>query len=231
MLEIVQAGGWLMAPILLCSIAAMAITVERFWTLQRKRVAPPGLVLQVWEWTRAGSLTPDRLAQLRAGSPLGRVLSAGLANRHLQRERVQESIEDEGRQVVHELERYLSTLGTVASVTPLLGLLGTVIGMIKVFSVITVQGVGQPGVLAGGISEALITTAAGLTVAIPTLILYRYFRGRVNALVMAMEQEVLKMMAALQDVSERRASEARAATVSSSQEMRMRAARVGRVRA
>lgn len=212
MLEIVQAGGWLMAPIVLCSIISMAITVERVWTLQRKRVAPPGLVLQVWEWTRAGSLTNERLTHLRHSSALGRVLSAGLVNRHLPRDRIKESIEDEGRQVVHELERYLSTLGTIASVTPLLGLLGTVIGMIKVFSVITVQGVGQPGVLAGGISEALITTAAGLTVAIPTLIFYRYFRGRVNSLVVAMEQEVLKMMAALQDVSEQRASEARAST-------------------
>lgn len=197
MLELIKAGGWLMIPILACSVVAMGIIAERFWTLQTRRIAPRNLALQVWQWARAGELDAERLRVLRDGSPLGRILAAGLSARHLERERMKEQIEDVGRHVVHDLERYLNSLGTIASITPLLGLLGTVIGMIKVFSVITTQGVGDPGVLAGGISEALVTTAAGLTVAIPSVMFYRYFRGRVDALVVTMEQEALKMVEAL----------------------------------
>lgn len=197
MLELVEAGGWLMVPILLCSVISMAIIVERFWTLQRKRITPPNLVVQVWQWAKSGNLTDERLRALRKSSPLGRILAAGLVNRDSSRELMKESIEDVGRHVVHDLDRYLNTLGTIASITPLLGLLGTVIGMIKVFAVITTQGVGDPGVLAGGISEALITTAAGLTVAIPTLMFHRYFRGHVDELVVTMEQEALKMVEAM----------------------------------
>lgn len=198
MLELVKAGGWLMVPIFLCSIIAMAIISERFWTLQRRRIAPKNLVVQVWQWAKGGELDDARVRAIRTGSPLGRVLAAGLINRHSNREIMKESIEDVGRHVVHELERYLNTLGTIASITPLLGLLGTVIGMIKVFAVITTRGVGDPGVLAGGISEALITTAAGLCVAIPSLMFYRYFRGRVDELVVTMEQEALKLVEVLQ---------------------------------
>ena len=197
MLELVKAGGWLMVPILLCSIIAMAIVAERFWTLQRKRITPSNLVVQVWQWSKSGKLDEDRIRALRKSSPLGRILAAGLTNRNSSREQMKESIEDVGRHVVHDLDRYLNTLGTIASITPLLGLLGTVIGMIKVFAVITTQGVGDPGVLAGGISEALITTAAGLTVAIPTLMFHRYFRGHVDELVITMEQEALKMVEAM----------------------------------
>ncbi|MDX1432504.1 MAG: MotA/TolQ/ExbB proton channel family protein [Gammaproteobacteria bacterium] len=197
MLELVKAGGWLMVPILLCSVIAMAIIVERFWTLQRKRITPANLVVQVWQWAKSGNLSEERLRALRNSSPLGRILAAGLANRNSSREMMKENIEDVGRHVVHDLDRYLNTLGTIASITPLLGLLGTVIGMIKVFAVITTQGVGDPGVLAGGISEALITTAAGLTVAIPTLMFHRYFRGHVDELVVTMEQEALKMVEAM----------------------------------
>ena len=197
MLELVKAGGWLMMPILICSVIAMAIIAERFWTLQRKRVTPPNLVVQVWQWAKSGNLDDDRVRSLRKRSPLGRILAAGIVNRDNSREMMKESIEDVGRHVVHELDRYLNTLGTIASITPLLGLLGTVIGMIKVFAVITTQGVGDPGIMAGGISEALITTAAGLTVAIPALMFYRYFRGRIDALVVTMEQEALKMVEAL----------------------------------
>ena len=199
MLELVKAGGWLMAPILLCSVIAMAIIAERFWTLQRRRIAPSDLVVQVWQWAKAGHLTEERIRSLRRGSPLGRILAAGLANRDRDRELMKESIEDVGRHVVHDLERYLNALGTIASITPLLGLLGTVIGMIRVFSIITTQGVGDPGVLAGGISQALITTAAGLTVGIPSLFFHRYFRARVDELVVTMEQEALKMIEAMHD--------------------------------
>ncbi|NIR32116.1 MAG: MotA/TolQ/ExbB proton channel family protein [Gammaproteobacteria bacterium] len=186
-----------MVPILLCSIVAMAIILERFWTLQRKRIAPRNLVVEMWQWVRAGHVTEGRIRELRAGSPLGRILAAGLVNRDENREVMKESIEEVGRHVVHELERYLNSLGTIASITPLLGLLGTVIGMIKVFAVITTQGVGDPEVLAGGISEALITTAAGLCTAIPSLLFYRFFRGRVDELVVTMEQEALKMVEVL----------------------------------
>ena len=195
-----------MVPILLCSVVAMAIVAERFWALARKRVAPDNLVVQVWQWARAGNLSEQRLRGLRDGSALGRILAAGLVNRDRERAVMKETIEDVGRHVVHELERYLNALGTIASITPLLGLLGTVIGMIKVFAVITTQGVGDAGVLAGGISEALITTAAGLTVAIPSLMFYRFFRGRVDALVVTMEQEALKMVEALHSPPTARAS-------------------------
>ncbi len=197
MLELVRAGGWLMVPILLCSVIAMAVVAERFWTLQRRRVTPANLVVQVWQWAKSGKLDDDRIRTLRKSSPLGRILAAGLVNRNNSRELMKENIEDVGRHVIHDLDRYLNTLGTIASITPLLGLLGTVIGMIKVFAVITTQGVGDPGILAGGISEALITTAAGLTVAIPTLMFHRYFRGHVDELVVTMEQEALKMVEAM----------------------------------
>ena len=194
MFEMVQAGGWLMLPILLCSVIALAIIGERFWSLQKKRINPVTLVSQVWQWYKTDNLTDQNIEALAKTSPLGRVLAAGLVNRHHPREIMKESIEDTGRQVVIELERYLNTLGTIASITPLLGLLGTVIGMIKVFAAITAHGVGNPSVLAGGISEALITTATGLSVAIPSLIFYRYFRGKVDELVIKMEEEALKIV-------------------------------------
>ena len=153
---------------------------------------------EVWKWVRDNQLDAVRLQTLRSGSPLGRILAAGLVNLHHDREIMKEAIEDTGRHVALELERYLNTLGTIAAISPLLGLLGTVIGMIKVFTAITTQGVGDPGVLAGGISEALITTAAGLSVAIPALMFYRYFRGRVDMLVMRMEEEAMKMVEVFQ---------------------------------
>ena len=183
-----------MLPIIACSVIALAIIVERLWSLQVRRVLPKHLVAQVWRWEKINQLNDERLAELQASSPLGSILAAGIANRHEARVVMKESIEDTGRHIVHELERYLNTLGTVAAITPLLGLLGTVIGMIKVFATITTQGVGNPGALAGGISEALITTAAGMSVAIPTLMFYRYFRGRVRMLVLKMEQEAMIMV-------------------------------------
>lgn len=198
MLELVQAGGWLMLPILLSSIIAIGIIAERLWFLQRDRVIPTHLVGQVRQRISLQQLDAGFIEALRGSSPLGRVLSAGLANRHQPREIIKESIEDTGRHVVHELERYLNSLGTIAAIAPLLGLLGTVIGMVKVFTAITVHGVGNPGVLAGGISEALITTAAGLSVAIPALIGYRFLRGRVEELVVFMEQEAMLLIEALQ---------------------------------
>lgn len=194
MLELMRAGGWLMWPILACSVVAMAIILERLWSLRRRRVMPPRLMEQVWQWQRDQALTPERIQALAQGSPLGRLLSAGLVNRNHSREVMKEAINDVGRQVVAKLERYLNTLGTIASVSPLLGLLGTVFGMIDIFTVIIDAGVGNPGVLAGGISEALLTTAAGLTVAIPSLMFHRYFNGRVNQFALAMEEEALNLV-------------------------------------
>lgn len=194
MLEIVRAGGWLMLPIIGCSIIAAGIVLERLWTLQPKRVLPVNLAKQVRDWVSNDRLDPAHLQRLHQSSPLGQMLAAGLANRHQPRDVVKESVEDVGRHAVHELERYLSPLGTIAAISPLLGLLGTVIGMIKVFAAITANGVGNPGVLAGGISEALITTAAGLGVAIPALIAYRYLRTRVDNLVVQMEKETIKFL-------------------------------------
>ncbi len=197
MVEIVKAGGWVMAPIILCAIIAMGIVLERFWTLQPKRVLPEDLTSKIWGWVKKDALDQRQLQALHQGSPLGQILAAGLINRDLDRDAMKDSIEDTGRHVVHELERYLETLGTIAAISPLLGLLGTVFGMIKVFSAITSHGVGNPTVLAGGIAEALITTAAGLTVAIPALIGYRYFRNRVDTLVVDMEKEAIKLVEAL----------------------------------
>ena len=167
MVEIVKSGGWLMLPIILCAIVAMGIILERFWTLQQKRVIPEDLTSKVWGWVKKDQLDQKQIQTLHQGSALGQILAAGLINRDRDRVVLKDAIEDTGRHVVHELERYLETLGTVAAVSPLLGLLGTVIGMVKVFTAITTHGVGNPTVLAGGIAEALITTAAGLTVAIP----------------------------------------------------------------
>ena len=194
MFELVQAGGWLMLPILLCSVIAAAIIIERTWTLRQKKVIPEKLLTGIWNLLSDNSLTEQHITEIENGSPLGRVLAAGLINRHLSRDLIRESIEENGRHVVHEMERFMNTLGTISTITPLLGLLGTVIGMIRVFTAITVIGVGDPAQLAGGISEALITTAAGLTVAIPSLIFYRHLKRKIDELVVAMEQEAMKLV-------------------------------------
>lgn len=194
MLELVQAGGWLMIPILLCSVIAAAIIAERSWTLRQKKVIPAKLVTGIWTLIKNNALTDKHIEEIENGSPLGRVLAAGLANRHLSRDLIRESIQENGRFVVHEMERFMNALGTIATITPLLGLLGTVIGMIKVFTAITTSGVGDPGQLAGGISEALITTAAGLTIAIPCLIFHRHLKRKIDDLVMGMEQEAMKLV-------------------------------------
>jgi len=201
--ELIRAGGFLMWPILACSVVSMAIIAERFWSLRESKIAPASLVANVWQWHKSDELDAKRIQALRINSPLGMILAAGLLNRKHSREIMKESIEEVGRLVAHSLERFLNTLGTISSITPLLGLLGTVIGMIKVFTVITSQGVGDPSVLSEGISEALLTTAAGLSVAIPSLMFYRYFRGKVDDLVVTMEQEALKMVEVMHGIRER----------------------------
>ena len=180
----------------------MAIIAERFWSLRETKIAPTNLVANVWQWHKSDQLDAVRIQALRTNSPLGMILAAGLLNRKHSREIMKESIEEVGRLVAHGLERFLNTLGTISSITPLLGLLGTVIGMIKVFTVITSQGIGDPSILSEGISEALLTTAAGLSVAIPSLMFYRYFRGKVDDLVVTMEQEALKMVEVMHGIRE-----------------------------
>jgi len=192
--ELLKAGGILMVPIVACSILALAIILERFWTLRASRVAPPQTINELWRWIKKKELNGRKLKALQGSSPLGRILAGGLMNAKHGREIMKESIEHEASQVIHDLERFLNPLGTVATITPLLGLLGTVIGMIKVFAEIQLAGVGNAGNLAGGISEALITTAAGLSVAIPALICHRYFIRRVDELVVGMEQEAIKLV-------------------------------------
>ena len=197
MLELLAAGGWIMVLILASSVVVLAICIERFYTLNPKKIAPPHLLATVWKQLKAGEMDADRLKTLRQSSPLGRILAAGLGNAYHGREVMKESIQEAAAHVVHDLERYLNTLGTIAAIAPLLGLLGTVVGMIRVFAEITTQGTGNASALAGGISEALITTAAGLTVAIPALVMHRYFTGRIDGIVVELEQETIKLVDAL----------------------------------
>ncbi len=194
MLEILQSGGWLIMPLLLSSVLALAIVAERYWALRRRAVVPPHLVEQIMSWHQENQINRENLDLLRRSSPLGRMLAAGLVNRNHPREVMKESLEESGRHEVHEMERHLSALGTIAAGAPLVGLLGTVIGMIKVFDAITLGGVGDPTVLSTGISEALITTATGLAVAIPSLIFYRMLRRKVDELVVEMEQAAIRIV-------------------------------------
>jgi biopolymer transport protein ExbB len=170
---------------------------ERLWTLQSSRVIPRDLSQKVWNWIETDQLSDKLIAALEQNSPLGQAAGHRPANRNKPRAVMVERLEDGGRHVVHELERFLNTLGTIAAVAPLLGLLGTVAGIIHAFNAITANGLGDPRVLSGGIGEALITTAAGLTVAIPSLIAYRFLRGKVERLVVQMEKEAMKLVDAL----------------------------------
>jgi len=195
--EIIASGGWLMLPIILCSIAVIAISIERYWTLDPSKIAPRHQLGEVWKWIQQNKLDSEKLRDLRRSSQLGRILAAGLSNSRHGREVMKDSIEEAASQVVHDMERYLGALGTIAAIAPLLGLLGTVIGMIKVFTALNLEGAGNASVLAGGISEALLTTAAGLCVAIPAMMAHRFYVRRVDTLVVTMEQEAIKLVDAL----------------------------------
>lgn len=194
MFELVKSGGWLMLPIILCSISVVAICIERYIALNTEKIAPKNLLVQVWGWIKSNQLNSDKIKELKSSSPLGTILAAGLSNSRHGRDVMKESIQEAASHVIHDLERYLNTLGTIAAISPLLGLLGTVIGMIKVFTAIMLQGTGNAGVLAGGISEALITTASGLSVAIPALIMHRYYLRRIDTIVITLEQETIKLV-------------------------------------
>ncbi|MDX1368967.1 MotA/TolQ/ExbB proton channel family protein [Pseudomonas sp.] len=198
MWELVKAGGWIMLPIMLCSIVAVGIIAERLWTLRPSRITPPHLLGQVWRWIKDKKLNNQKLKELRNNSPLGQILAAGLANSKHGREIMKECIEEAAARVVHDLERYLNALGTIAGIAPLLGLLGTVLGMIEIFSSFMGSGMANAALLAAGISKALITTAAGLMVAIPALFFHRYLQRRVDELVVGMEQEAIKLVEVVQ---------------------------------
>jgi biopolymer transport protein ExbB len=197
-LELVKAGGWPMIPLLLLAVLALAIVVERFWSLRRKEILPPGLGEEVRRWAASANLEASHIESLRQTSPLGALLAAALDVRHRSRDIVRERIEDTGRHLVHRMERFLNTLGTIAAAGPLLGLLGTVVGMIQMFLGILDHGLGDVSQLAGGIGKALVCTATGMLVAIPALIFHRYFRGKVTGYVIEMEQQAMALSDALE---------------------------------
>ena len=197
MIDLLVAGGWVMPLIVACSVVALSISIERYIELDRSKVAPPHLLASVWRDLKQGELNAQKLAQLRTNSPLGAILAAGIANRGQGREVMKESISEAASHVVHDLEKYLNSLGTVAAIVPLLGLLGTVVGMIDVFTQITTVGTGNANALAGGISEALLTTAAGLIVAIPALVMHRYYTGLIDTIVVDLEREAIKLVDAI----------------------------------
>ena len=187
MYQFVIKGGMLMYPILFCSILAVAIFLERLWSLRRSKVIPNSFIIEISDLIRLRKLDEAKTLCKLNDTPIARILMVGLKNYGKRRELVKESIEEVGRMEAAQLERFLTTLGTIAGIAPLLGLLGTVTGMIKAFTVISHAGIGNPQMLAGGISEALITTAAGLTVAIPSFVFYKYLRSRVDKMVLRME--------------------------------------------
>jgi biopolymer transport protein ExbB len=192
-LAIIEAAGWPIWPLILASVLAVAVIIERAYSLRIKEIAPPELLLETIRDFQSRGVTQELLTKLNESSLMGRVFATGLKNAHNTRELMKESIEETGRAVTHELERFLSTLGTIASVAPLLGLLGTVIGMVEIFGAQTPSG-GNPAVLAHGISVALYNTAFGLIVAIPSMIFYRMYRAKVDTLVVEMEQQAIKLV-------------------------------------
>ena len=194
MLEILQAGGILMLPILGCSVLALAIVLERFWHLQSRKIVPPNLAPQVLRWGQRHQLNPSHLQQLRNEGPLGQILAVGLEHVTDGWDAVKHRMEEQGRHIVIELERYLNILGTIAAIGPLLGLLGTVLGMIQMFSAFNLDGMTQPDILAAGIGKALITTAFGLSVAIPSLMFHRYFHRKIDELAYQLEKEAFRVI-------------------------------------
>lgn len=194
MLDVIAQGGFIMWPLILCSVIAVAIVFERFWTLQAKKILPPNLLQQVRAALAKKAFDEKKLRDLKNNSALGRVLAAGLTHLHEGRESLINAIDTTVNHEVHECERYLTALGTIAAITPLMGLLGTVLGMMDMFSSFVLQGNGNAAVLAAGIAKALITTASGLFVAIPCLFFHRFFIRRVDEFAVALEQDALALM-------------------------------------
>ena len=198
MLAIIEAAGWPIWPIILCSIVAVGIIGERFWSLRNEIVAPRDLLPQVVQEYRQKGVSPEMLDRLAQSSLMGRIFAAALRNVGSTREIMRESIEEAGRAAAHDLERFLTTLGTIATMSPLLGLLGTIIGMIEIFGVQGPTGMANPGQLAHGISIALYNAAFGIIVAVPSLVFYRHFRARVDSLVVEMEIQAIKLVEIIQ---------------------------------
>ncbi|HQV41301.1 MAG: MotA/TolQ/ExbB proton channel family protein [Moraxellaceae bacterium] len=194
MWELIKSGGWLMLPIVIASMLAVAIVLERAWALRSSRVAPQDLLARVWQWIRNNELNADKLKQLRANSPLGEILAAGLLNSKHGRDIMKESIEESASHVIHDMEKNLGLLGTIAVISPLLGLLGTVVGIIEAFMAVTSSGLNDPTMLAGGISKALITTAGGIVVAIPAMVMHRWFQRHIQDITVEMEQQAIKLV-------------------------------------
>jgi biopolymer transport protein ExbB len=191
--SLIQAAGWPIWPLIFASIIALALIFERLWSLRQSAVAPEGMVERVLAEYRQGEATPELVTKIAMQGPLGRVLAAGLANVKSPRPVMKESIEEVGRIVSHDLNRFLTTLGTIAAMAPLLGLFGTVVGMIEIFGSQTSAG-SNPLQLAHGISVALYNTAFGLIVAIPSMIFYRHFRAKIDGLVVEMEQQAIRLV-------------------------------------
>ncbi len=193
MFDIIKAAGWPIWPLLIASIIAVALIIERLIILRREKIVPTGLLEKVVDAYEKQGASPQMVVVLAKDSPLGRVLAAGLRNHRSPRPVMKEAIEEEGRAVTHDLERFLTTLGTIASIAPLMGLFGTVIGMIEIFGSQGPSGT-NPQQLAHGISVALYNTAFGLLIAIPGMIFFRYFRGKVESFVVEMEQQAARLV-------------------------------------
>lgn len=204
MLEIIIAGGVMMIPIILASIIALAIIFERFWALSRRKVMPAADIEMARKLAETGQVSSNAIENLSASSVVGSVLATGLASSNLPRHVMKENVEEAGRHAVHRLERYLPALATIGSIAPLMGLLGTVFGMISSFSQISKAGAGDPAAVAGGISEALITTAAGLVVALIAVIFHRLLKAKVDNYVIGMEQEAVKLIEIVNQNNNRR---------------------------
>jgi len=193
MWTLIQAAGWPIWPLIICSVVSIAIIFERFIALRENVVAPKTLLPEIQASLKQGAITKDACTRLESHSPLGEIFASALCNTETSREVMKEAIEETGRAVAHKLERYLTTLGTIATVSPLLGLLGTVIGMVELFGAFTATG-HDVAMFARGISVALYNTAMGIVVAVPSMIFYRHFRAKVDSLIVDMEQEAIKLV-------------------------------------
>ncbi len=222
--DFVGAMGVMAIPLVLSSIVAIVVILNLFLTLKKSKVIPEGVAETAQKLARSGKVTRAHVEKIREGSLLGRVLATGLESLGQPRHLIKENIEESGRHVIHSMDKYMTTLGTIAAIAPLLGLLGTVVGMIEVFSVITAQGVGSPTELAGGISKALLTTAAGIIIAVPALIFHRFFRGKINDYAIEMEKEAIKLISATQAVKPKSAPATRRPTTTQKPPARNRVA-------
>jgi biopolymer transport protein ExbB len=196
--EIIKAGGWMMIPIIASGVISLAICMERIWSLRESIIMPPNLLGAIWASIKNKQLDAAKIREFKEGSPLGAILMAGVMNAKYGREIMRESIEETANHVIHELERFLNLLGTIAAAAPLLGLLGTVVGMIHMFTQMMASGHNTAEMFSGGVSTALVTTASGLVVAIPSLFFHRYFTRRIDDIVITMEQESLKLVEIMQ---------------------------------